>query len=298
MGKGRRRRVLLSIGMFLLVVCLLGVVLSFWGARRSALLCRHIDVCVLDSAQFGFVTSDVVLAWLDQQGFKPVGKPIYDQHLEAMETFLKSRWWVATSQIYGTMDGVLHVDIRQRKPVARFVSDSGYNFYIDSLYTLLPVKVGSPINVPIITGDFDFDFNSDYYGPLDEKKEGKDMIFIKNLINFAGEVWADDFLRNLVTQIYVKQNHEIELIPRVGKQVIIFGGIDQPYESRLARLAAFYREGAADEWLVEASVVDLRYERQVIVRSNAAAASSAATNTASAVSTASVSSVSAVDGGR
>lgn len=259
-------RVVVGLLILLSFAVLLGLAMGNWATRREGVLCNRVEVRVLDSAKHDFVNRQMVAQWLVEQGFRLQGIPIHEVDVQSVERHLRSRDWVSGAEVYATFDGVVHVEIRQRHPLMRVVSDGGYNFYVDSLFTILPVQVGSVESVQVVTGEFDFGFRGDYYGSLDEKKDIKDVIFLKKLTNFAQEVWRDDFLRDLVVQVYVRKDQQLELIPRVGGHVIMFGDLCSPYNGRLIRLKAFYGQATGEPWFTEATVVDLRYERQVIVK--------------------------------
>ena len=56
---------------------------------------------------------------------------------------------------------------------------------------------------------------------------------------------------------------QVEIIPRVGDQVVLLGELDG-YERKLAKLLTFYRKAMAKEGWDKWNYIDLRYDGQVV----------------------------------
>ena len=56
---------------------------------------------------------------------------------------------------------------------------------------------------------------------------------------------------------------DIELIPRVGNHTIVFGDANQ-IESKFEKLIVFYNKGLSNTGWNEYSVINLKYEGQVV----------------------------------
>lgn len=236
-----------------------------YGLQRDSVRCREVRVVVEDSAQCGFVAPRIVGQWLAEASFDVSSRKLNDIDVGAVENMLAAKDYVGSAKVYTTMEGVVTITLTQRHPLIRIKSETGYEFYVDSSFYILPVCGHFIADVPMVTGQARFSFAEDYYGPLDEKKGGEDIKFLKKLINFVGIIDNDAFLSSLIVQIYVDRQGGVELIPRVGRQVIMVGQLEDCGE-KLSNLKEFYTQSFGEMWWKNVKEVDLKYRDQVIVR--------------------------------
>lgn len=253
----------------LVLVLLVGyavVAIRYCSGRERELKCRGVAIEIRDSAQLRFVTPDIVRGWLRDSSVRIEGGALRDMDVYAIERLVERQDYVSRAEAYTAIDGLLHVSLYQRRPVLRIVSEQGHNFYVDSTLTLLPPHPDCIEEVPVVSGRIPLGFPVGYFGNLDEKKFSKERDLLYNLINFVHQVDTDEFLRALTAQVYF-DGREIEILPRIGGQVIRFGAIDGDGEEvagRLRKLSRFYRESFSDGWWRNAVVLDLRYRNQVV----------------------------------
>ncbi|RLD54531.1 MAG: cell division protein FtsQ, partial [Bacteroidetes bacterium] len=73
----------------------------------------------------------------------------------------------------------------------------------------------------------------------------------------------DEFLKAQIEQIYVTESKEFELIPKVGRQLILFGGIEN-MEKKFNNLIAFYKKGMKNNGWTKYKTINLKFENQVV----------------------------------
>lgn len=78
-------------------------------------------------------------------------------------------------------------------------------------------------------------------------------------------VQDDEFWSNQIQQIYVADNGEVELVPRVGEHTVLLGAPTR-VEEKLARLKEFYTEGLNKVGWNKYSALNLKYDNQVICK--------------------------------
>ena len=244
--------------------------------QKRQTLCRRIDVVVQDSDRMQFITPAMVRAWFAREK-----KEIFQQEISQVNTldidaFIRRRGFVRDVRVSTTLDGVLHIELTQRCPIARVSSANGYNFYITEDDYILPTQRHEVVYVPVITGIIYPPFGRDYVGSWsetetgDEKKVSKNYVFFSNLINFVKFVREDDFWNSFIVQIDLQGEDEgasydpqVRIVPRVGNQVIMLGSLDH-YPEKLERLMRFYRKGMAYESWDRYRYIDVRYAGQVV----------------------------------
>lgn len=270
----------LVITLNLLTWTLLAVYLSFslryTSQRKKEQLCREVRVTVLDSAERNFITPAMVRAWFAAEKMKLVGTELSSINTLELERFVRRRGFVRTARVYTSMDGRLNVELTQRRPVVRFNTQNGYNFYVTDDGYVLPQQRYFVVYVPVVTGYVPFPFKPDYVGPLDrfagnpEKKVQKNYSFLVKLINFVKFVDSDDFWKAFIVQVHVVGSQagdgydpDIEIVPRAGDQMIMLGSVDG-YEQKLAKLLSFYRHAVAYEGWNCCSYINLKYKDQIV----------------------------------
>ena len=126
--------------------------------RKQQRPCREVRVVVLDSAERGFITPAMVRGWFASEKIPLVGRELSSINTLELERFVRRRGYVRSARVYASIDGVLTIEIAQRKPVMRFNTDDGYNFYVTDDGYILPQQRQFSCYVPIVTGRFELPF--------------------------------------------------------------------------------------------------------------------------------------------
>lgn len=73
----------------------------------------------------------------------------------------------------------------------------------------------------------------------------------------------NDFLRRLVSQVYIESNGDLRLEPRIGKHSILFGDTTA-MDQKLENLQAFYHQGLVRGPWDRYELINLKYKDQVV----------------------------------
>ena len=135
-------------------VLLFCIVCSFiaGSASRTSLKCSRLEVVVADSIRNGFVSKADIRQYLEKEYGQYIGIPIDSLDLTKIEKIIDGRSAVMKSQAYVTTDGVLHVEVTQRRPVVRF-QKSGGGFYADAEGYIFPLQTTYASHVQVIDGN-------------------------------------------------------------------------------------------------------------------------------------------------
>lgn len=246
------------------------------SSHRSEVVCSNLEVKVLDSARYGFITSDMVRLWFNSGEIQVFGKELARIDTRELQKFIARRGYVKSARVYTSMDGTLHVELTQRSPLARFNMAGGYNFYLTEDGYIVPAQRHAVDYVPLVTGSFEFPFAKDYIGYYydslseEEKKVSKNYMFFSNLIKFVKFVDDSDFWNSFIVQInvaggtaYDGYEPQLEIVPRIGNHLVILGGVND-CERKLEDLMAFYNGAAAYEGWNNYRYINLKYKGQII----------------------------------
>jgi cell division protein FtsQ len=93
--------------------------------------------------------------------------------------------------------------------------------------------------------------------------ELKEKTLLNDLYKLSEYIYNDKFLKAQIDQIYVNRHKEFELVPKVGKHLIVFGKVEN-IEEKFERLMKFYDEGLNKTGWNKYSIVNLKFDNQVV----------------------------------
>ncbi|MEO8732698.1 MAG: hypothetical protein ABI373_00065, partial [Flavobacteriales bacterium] len=163
-----------------------------------------------------------------------------------------------------TMDGVLHVKARQREPIVRVVNADGTGFYIDSEGWTMPLNENYTARVLVVTGQLFEPFAKT--APVDVATSTDSIVMnthSRAIYVMASTLVADPLWNALFEQAVMEADGDIDLIPRVGGQVVRIGD-GTNLKQRLAKLKDFYDQGIPQTDWRRYSAIDLRFDDQVV----------------------------------
>ena len=157
--------------------------------RLRPVKCTGLEVTVLDSMENGFVSRKDVRRFLDKEYGSFIGESIDSIDLVRIEDIIDGRSAVKKSQAFVTRDGILHINVTQRKPVVRFQKKDG-GFYADAEGYIFPLQNSFASHVQIIDGEIPLAANSGYKGSIADPKEREWFRKVMEVVNFIGNVEA------------------------------------------------------------------------------------------------------------
>ncbi|MCM1302393.1 MAG: hypothetical protein NC250_09725 [Alistipes senegalensis] len=143
----------------------------YWAATasqadRSTRTVERVEIDVVDSTSQGhLVTSAEVRKWLAAERIEPVGKTTQEVDLAAIERLIARNGFVERAAAYVTRSGELHIDIRQRKPLLRLLTE-GENAYVTASGFVFAAPRASSLYVPVVTGSYRPPFPKGYTGDV------------------------------------------------------------------------------------------------------------------------------------
>jgi len=227
-----------------LLFCYITLAIFFLRDSKDVGNCHNVQIVVTDSLDKHFVSDLDVLTMIKHSGLNPVNKPMNRINTFRLEKALLKNEMIAQVAAYKTPSGTIRLEIAQKIPILRIISPQG-NYYIDNLGTTMPISTRYVADVPIASGNIEKRFA------------------ITNLYKFALFLQSDDFWNDQIEQIYVNQNNDVELIPRVGEQVIMLGSFEN-FEEKLANLKLFYDQAVPKVGWDKYSIINLKYKDQIV----------------------------------
>ena len=160
-----------------------------------------------------------------------------------IEDELDKNTFVEKSQVYTMVGHKLFVNIKQKEPVARIITNDSI-FYLDKNSNFMSLSKLHSADVPIIFG-----FNQ--FSDLDY------------LTKVSLMIRDDKFLNQNITQIIINDNQEINL-KLSGLNTFIELGHNNKLEKKIQNLKAFYNRAVRKNDIEKYKEVNLQFENQVV----------------------------------
>lgn len=239
--------------LWLISLSSLAVLMGFIEGKKSNVICR--DVRVMIPGNQTFIERSEIDEILFEVSGPLVGRPLNQINIHRLEKALKANPFIEFAKVYADMDGVIQVEIKQREPVIRIINIANQDFYIDKHGLKIPTSESFTANVLVANGEISENF-ADRVDTL-RTRLGKD------LYQTALFIGKDKLWRDQIEQVYVNEESELELVPRVGNQRIILGTADS-LEVKFANLLMFYKQGMPKVGWDAYKTINVKYTNQVV----------------------------------
>ena len=201
-------------------------------------LIEDIDVVIQPNSSF-YISTDSVK--------NSIKKYIYTSKdsisITKIEDELDKNTFVEKSQVYTAVGHKLFVNIKQKEPVARIITNDSI-FYLDKNSSFMSLSKLHSADVPIIFG-----FNQ--FSDLDY------------LTKISLMIRDDKFLNQNITQIIINDNQEINL-KLSGLNTFIELGHNNKLEKKIQNLKAFYNRAVRKNDMENYKKINLQFENQVV----------------------------------
>ncbi len=182
--------------------------------------------------------------------------PIKDLDLRLMEKALSEDTRVHEVEVYVDAQNSLSIDIRQRRPIMRVMSENGQQFYIDQEGNFVARSEFKAVRVPVVTGHIE---------AYDDNWKWRPDSRLYMAYEIAKRLHNDEFLGSLIEQVHFERGKRIVLIPKVGKEKIVLDYVDD-LDEKLSKIKPLYRHLASTDGWNKYREIDISYNKQVIGR--------------------------------
>jgi len=256
---------ILNISLWVLLFGGITVLLGFAETKRNTTLCKNVDIRVTQNDTDFFITPAEVRDLITKQQGELTGKAMDKINVLQMEKMLSTNPFVADAQVYATLDGDLELKVVQRKPIVRIINSNDEAYYLDSAGYVVPLSQNFTARTLIVNGAIKEPY-SKYYDHNVKQMENDTAVHstLPGIYKLASYIYHNPFWKAQITQVYVDSANDYCLIPRVGSQRIIFGGVED-MEQKFEKLWVLYREGlnSTGKWN-EYATINLKYKHQIV----------------------------------
>lgn len=231
--------------------------MSFISMKKDTVTITNVKILIPGADNF--IEREEIDAVLKQSQGSLIGRKLEDINLQAIEKKIQSNPYIAQATVYADMDGVIHIEIKQRQPILRVINAGGQDYYIDRDGLKMPVSPNFTANVLVANGN------------IMERFSGRvDTLITKlaaDLYETALFIKRDTLWDAQIEQLYVDDRMDIELIPRVGNQRILLGSADS-LQVKMRNLLAFYKQAMPKVGWDTYKTINIKYTNQVVCEKN------------------------------
>ncbi|MEX0813667.1 MAG: hypothetical protein WD048_15725 [Chitinophagales bacterium] len=175
-----------------------------------------------------------------------------------IEAVLEENPFIKNAEVYSNIAGNLIVKVQQRNPVLRVINKQGVSFYIDDNAQTMPLSPNFTARVPVATGNIDLKIEQN--DTLQQMKQ-------KQLFDLIAFIRSEPFWNAQTEQIYVNENNDFELIPKLEDHVFLLGSTEN-LEAKFRRMNIFYKEVLKNQKSDQFKIINVKFNNQIICSKN------------------------------
>lgn len=242
------------------------VAVSFSSRKDEEIVCKNISIVLVDSTLNKYINADDIYPLISNVRNRLIGQALHDINTRELEQTIKRYPPVAGAESFTTPDGTLHVEVRQRVPVLRIINRFNESFYLDSEGKILIPVPNYTSHVPVANGFIDQRLPAEgaqKVARTDQATPKGQRIVLNELFQLASFLRKHPFWDAQIQQIYVRENLDYEMIPRIGNHTILFGSIND-YQSKFEHLEALYKKALNVKGWDTYETINLTYKNQIV----------------------------------
>jgi cell division protein FtsQ len=247
-----------------MVLLLLGVIVlpAFTDLEHTARNYKSFHIDIMNPSENDLITLEEIDKMITAKFGQIEGAPVLGIDLYKLETIVEASPYISKCEVYQTISNGLEMKILVREPLVRIINTEGQQFYLDMHGYAMPLSPIHPRHILVANGKI-----PDRFVSLDKKETPLssfvDTSALRQVYPVAWFISKDKFLKSFIDQVYINDKNEMELVPKIGSQVIIFGNAEDAKE-KLENLKTFYMKVMSQiDWHVYKSI-NLKYKNQVV----------------------------------
>lgn len=255
------KRVLIPVVLVLSVATVISV-LAFVNVEQEKISCDKVKLNFTIKGEGAYVTEQevhaLVMAYCDKAGKGASGLSTAD-----LEKAVEEIPSVKNAEVFRRINGDVSVEVEQRVAICRVHELSGSQYYLDEKGELFPINENYSARVPLVNGNLTEPYK------MRRGKMENDSIKAKSKLDditaFFTCVRKDPFRSALVEQLWIAEDGEFEIVPKIDDHLILFGDTTE-MDGKFNKLKIFYEEGLNTKGWNSYKTVNLKYKNQIICK--------------------------------
>lgn len=255
MSQGSLENTATRLGWIAGLLLLAAIVISAVEYKKASQVSRvGIRIHPLDDQQFLITEEDVRTILNRSFGVILEGLKILALDVDRIERVLEADPYVLDAEVFLDAENEVQIELVQRRPLLRIIDENNLQYYLDETGLKMGLSEHYSPRVVVASG---------FIPPFVPNFQDRKHHLLKDLFQMAQDLREDEMLWRFVEQIYVDRQGDLILVPKLGRQQIIFGKY-QEADAKWRRLKIFLLEGLPFEGWQAYEKIDLRYRDQVV----------------------------------
>lgn len=237
-------------------VAVLFIVFFFAIARKKNGDIQATEIKILDDEASRFLTdTEVRNIVMKRIGYSFEGRAIQNTNLKSIERQLELDPFIEEADVYIDARNKIHLNVKQCSPIVRVLVSDGRSYFLDAKGAFIPAGENDlTARVLVVTG------NTGAYS--EGYKKTKDHVAHK-ILKLVKIINENEFWSKGSEQIYVTENQEFVLVPKIGNYLVDLGTLED-LPIKLQRLETFYKNGLTALGWERYSRLSVKYKNQVV----------------------------------
>ncbi|MEA2042490.1 MAG: hypothetical protein U9N85_08050 [Bacteroidota bacterium] len=249
-----------NVKILFIVIVLLGIAITTVYITGRNSVCKKVELTFSDTQDGKFIDSTILMKIIRDEYGSLIGRKINEINIGEIEEVINKLPLVKKSEVYKNAQGVIFIEVNERTPLFRVMSNNGKSMYVDTDGFLIPISKKTPARV-IVTGG-----HISLPDTLNENNQTIDStLFLREIFDLVNFINKDEFMNAQFQQIYITENSNFLLIPRIGNHQIILGSTEN-YKAKLNRLQYFYMNIIGKKGWNTYQELDLSIDNQIVAR--------------------------------
>ena len=241
--------------LWILGVSTILVSLAFTEIKKQEFKCKKITINVNKDDEDYFINKQDIAALIQIGGDSLLNKNIDAIDVKRLEKLIEDYKYISNAEVFIDLNGELFVNVKQRKPMLRIFTADQHSFYLDENGLKMPLSPNYSAKVLSANG-----FIDEVYGGIYDSVKNP---LLKDIFALSQFIRKNEFWDAQIEQIYIEENKDITLIPRVGNQRIILGSIEKMNE-KFEKLYLFYTKAMPKAGWDAYSIINLKFDNQIV----------------------------------
>jgi cell division protein FtsQ len=232
------------------------IVFFFAIARKKNGDIQATEIKILDDEASRFLTdTEVRNIVMKRIGYSFEGRAIQNTNLKSIERQLELDPFIEEADVYIDARNKIHLNVKQCSPIVRVLVSDGRSYFLDAKGAFIPAGENDlTARVLVVTG------NTGAYS--EGYKKTKDHVAHK-ILQLVKIINENEFWSKGSEQIYVTENQEFVLVPKIGNYLVDLGTLED-LPIKLQRLETFYKNGLTTLGWERYSRLSVKYKNQVV----------------------------------
>lgn len=254
---GKMKRLRYQILMYVLIAIFSWMIVGLGAARQSGQKVKSLQPVITNEENNHFLEIEDVRKMVRDIQQRPIEECIQGEvKIAEIESSLDKNPYVKIAEAYTDIGGNVVVQLELRKPLARVVYEDGTGFYLDKDFNKVDLSPTFSANTMLLRG-----IEKETLIPRDTVKSQQ----LNDLHKFLDYVDRRDYLRSQISEIVVKPNGELLILPEVGDVSIEFG-LPDLLEEKFRNMELFYKKVLNHVGWRKYKSISLKYKNQVVAR--------------------------------